>query len=76
VAAFDRVSLQRRDAGLGIVRVGNHPHLHLHLCAFELDKHIAAPAALEEMHMRIVRQRWIDIFARYCDILAPSAANA
>src|SRR3984885_9080158 len=49
-AALDRVSLQRRYVGLGIVRIGNHPHAHLHFAGFEIDDDVAAPPAFENAH--------------------------
>src|SRR6516164_9138130 len=64
LAAFDGKRFQRRDIGLRIVRVRNHPHLHLHMRALEIDTYVAAPPALEEMHVRIVGQRLRDELVR------------
>src|SRR6478735_8286773 len=65
LATFDRKSLQRRDIGVRIPRIGDHAHLHLHLRALEIDADITAPPALKEMDMRIVGHRQGDALVRW-----------
>src|ERR1700730_11457870 len=60
LAALDRKRLQRRNIGLGIVRIRDHPHLPLHMRALEIDTDITAPPTLEEMDMGIIGQRLRD----------------
>jgi len=54
--ALDCECLEGRDCSLGVVRVGNHAHLHLHRVRGQIDDDITAPPAVEKMHMGIVRQ--------------------
>ena len=53
--ALDCECLEGRDCSLGIVRVGNHAHLHLHRGP-RSDRRRHNRAAFEKMHMGIVRQ--------------------
>jgi hypothetical protein len=56
--ALDCERLERRDRGLGIVRVGDHAHLRLHSIRGQVNEHIAALTTVEKMYMRIVRKHF------------------
>src|ERR1700722_8231921 len=57
LAILDREGLERRDRGVRIVRIGDHPHPHIHPAAIEIDADIAALAALEKVHVWTLVQR-------------------